>query len=286
MARPQNVRERERARQRARHAALQERQAAARRQRKVMALVGLVLVLALVAGFFGVRSGDDTRASSDSPEEPSVDPTAASTVPATGDAELTFPPPGESITGETPCPADDGSAPRVTSFAGAPPVCIDPAMLYEATIRTSKGELKLLLNPEQAPDAVNNFVVLSRYHYYDGQPFTVIKSRESAYVAARFDGDQSAPGYTLPGEAPPTIWAPGSIGMVPAGGDTTAYGASFLIATFEMAAGLPENLTQFGIMLDGHPTLVAIERAASESGRPIEEVVIESISVRAATPAD
>jgi hypothetical protein len=197
MARPQNVRERERARQRARHAALQERQAAARRQRKVMGLVGLVLALALVAGFFGVQSGDDTQ--TDSPAEPPGDPTTASTVPATGDAELTFPPQGESITAETPCPADDGSAPRVTSFAGAPPVCIDPAMPYEAIIRTSKGELKLLLNSEQAPDAVNNFVVLSRYHYYDGQPFTAIKSRESAYVAARFDGDQSSPGYTLPG---------------------------------------------------------------------------------------
>jgi cyclophilin family peptidyl-prolyl cis-trans isomerase len=283
MARPQNVRERERARQRAHQAARHQHEVAARRRRKVMALVGLVLALALIAGFFGVRS--------DEPVETGADTTAdlsTTTVPVSGDVELAFPAPGGTIDGETPCPAEDGSSPRVTTFAGPPPTCIDPSLLYEATIRTSKGELTLLLNPEQAPDAVNNFVVLSRYHYYEGQPFTHIMSRESAFVAGRFDDPDGrpAPGYTVPGEAPPTIWAPGSIGMVPTGPDTTEYAASFLIATFEMAAGLPESLTQFGIMLDGHETLVAIERAASQTGRPTEAIVVDSIEVRATTPAN
>jgi cyclophilin family peptidyl-prolyl cis-trans isomerase len=277
MSRPPTVREREHARQRAQQAARQQQDILARRRRKVLALVGAVLALALVAGFFGVRTGDEEGAAAPTTTSPTT------TVPATGSAQLTFPPPGEVLTTETPCPAEDGSSPRVTTFAGPPPMCIDPSLSYEAIIRTSKGDLTLLLNPAQAPQAVNNFVVLSRYHYYDGQPFTSIRSRESAFVAGRFEGVEGrpGPGYALAGEVEPVIWVTGQIGMVPNGPDSTEYGASFLIATFELAAGLPESLTQFGLMLDGHQTLIAIERAGSESGRPVEEVTIESISTRA-----
>ncbi len=290
MPRPQTQRERARAREQARTTAQQQQAAAARRRRRTLALVGFVLVLALLAGIAGsvIGSNDDQSVATDTTTT-TGDP-STTTVPAVGNAELPIPPPGETLTEPTPCPADDGSSPRVTTFAGPPPMCIETNRFYEAIITTSKGELKLQLNPEQAPNAVNNFVVLARYHYYDGQPFTAIFPREAAVVRGRFANPEGveSPGYTIPGEAPPQgqIFVPGTIAFIPLSETDAAYAASFLLATFERAADLPQNLTSFGIMLDGQDTLIGIDRAGSQQGNPAETVTIESIAIRASAPID
>ena len=277
-------RDRERARQQARADALQHRAAADRRRRRIVAIVAAVLLLTLVAGVFGARSAGNN----DNGETASTTSTRSAT-PVTGLASLPFPPPGEQLTTPTTCPAEDGSSPRVTSFAGPPPTCIDPTMFYEAIISTTKGDLKVQLNPEQAPNAVNNFVVLSRYHYYDGQPFTSIIPRQSAGVAAIFENPAgvTSPGYTLPEEVPDVgqIFVPGSVAMIPEqGAPSDGYGGAFLIATFELAPGIPQQVTQFGIMLDGQDVLIALEGAASQSGEPTEVITITSVAVRPTIP--
>ena len=72
---------------------------------------------------------------------------------------------------DTPCPAADGSSPKRQQFDGPPPMCIDPSKRYTAEMVTSKGTMTIALDPAAAPRTVNNFVVLSRYHYYDGIVF-------------------------------------------------------------------------------------------------------------------
>lgn len=285
MATSRAQRERERSRQQA-HAAARQREAiVARRRRRIIAIVAAVLLLAVVAGVLGATQTDDKASTS------STGSTTTSGPPATGLQQLSFPPPGERLTEPTPCPAEDGSSPRVTSFAGPPPMCIDPTMFYEAIVSTTKGDLKLQLNPEQAPNAVNNFVVLSRYHYYDGQPFTTIVPRQSASVEAIFDNPPgvTSPGYTLPEEVPDAgqIFVPGSVAMIPEpGAPNDGYGGAWLIATFELAPAIPQQVTQFGIMLDGQDVLRALERAASRSGQPTEEIRINSITIRPTIPID
>jgi cyclophilin family peptidyl-prolyl cis-trans isomerase len=284
MATRRSQRDRERARQQARVAAQQHQAAASRRRRRIVAIVGAVLLLAVVAGALGARSGTTRTAS---PSTSST--TTSSTAPPVDD--LPVQPAGEQLTTPTTCPADDGTSPRVTTFAGPPPMCIDPGMFYEATIATSKGTLVVQLNPEQAVNAVNNFVVLSRYHYYDGQPFTTIVSRQSASVEGLFDNPAgvTSPGYTLPEEVPDQgqVFFPGSIAMIPEpGAPDDGYGGAFLLATFELAPGIPQTVTQFGIMLDGQDVLIALEKAASRSGAPTDVITIDSISVRPTIPID
>jgi cyclophilin family peptidyl-prolyl cis-trans isomerase len=286
MATSRSRKDRERARQDARAAAQQREAALSRRRRRVVAIVAAVLLLAVVAGSLGARSRDDGDRNANATTSSS---TTASTAPPLED--LPIPPPGEKLTTPTTCPAEDGSATRVTTFAGPPPMCIDPAMFYEATISTTKGDLVVQLNPEQAVNAVNNFVVLSRYHYYDGQPFTTIISRQSASVEGIFDNPPgvTSPGYTLPEEVPDQgqVFFPGSIAMIPEpGAPNDGYGGAFLLATFELAPGIPQTVTQFGIMLDGQDVLIALEKAASRSGVPTELITINSIAVRPTIPID
>ena len=69
------------------------------------------------------------------------------------------------------CPPTDGSAPKRQRFDAEPPMCIDVAKRYTATMTTSKGTLVIALDPVTAPRTVNNFVFLARYHYFDGIVF-------------------------------------------------------------------------------------------------------------------
>lgn len=50
-------------------------------------------------------------------------------------------------------------------------MCIDPAKAYRAVFTTSAGVVKVNLDTKRTPQTANNFVVLSRYGYYDGSSF-------------------------------------------------------------------------------------------------------------------
>ena len=64
-------------------------------------------------------------------------------------------------------------------------MCIDPAKTYTATIDTSEGSFTVALDAAKAPNTVNNFVVLSRYHFYDGLTFHRIEPGFVSKAATR-----------------------------------------------------------------------------------------------------
>ena len=116
-----------------------------------------------------VSSGTTVAAGADTTGAGSTDTTvagASTTAASTASTVTTIA--GKAITGDTPCPPTDGSAERTTSFEKAPPMCIDPAKKYTAVVDTNFGSFTIALDPKAAPKTVNNFVVLSLYHYYDG----------------------------------------------------------------------------------------------------------------------
>jgi cyclophilin family peptidyl-prolyl cis-trans isomerase len=189
---------------------------------------------------------------------------------------------GASLTGPTPCPAEDGSSPRTTLFAEAPPTCIDPGFFHIATIATSAGTMTVQLNPELAPQTVNDFVVLARYHFYDGQPVTSITSRQSFTIGLAFTGEGAdrAPGFAFPGDATAqgTVLTPGALAT---GGPAGSAGdrGQLLVATYEDAAGIDPGVTAFGFMLSGDEVLRAVDALATQSGLPAAPVTITSITV-------
>lgn len=78
---------------------------------------------------------------------------------------------------------------------------IDVKKHYEATISTSKGDIKVSLDAQKAPWSVNNFVYLAKAGYYDGLTFHRV---EPGFVIQGGDpkGDGTGgPGYTVVSEA-------------------------------------------------------------------------------------
>lgn len=188
--------------------------------------------------------------------------------------------PGASITGVTPCPAADGSSPRTTSFAQPPPMCIDPSKTYTAQVSTTKGDFTITLDPRTAPLATNNFVVLSRYHFYDGVPFHrvipdfVVQGGDATGNPAG-TGD---PGYSFPDELPrsPSLYKTGTVAMANSGPDTN--GSQFYIVVAEGKLGAQYSI--FGQVTEGYDTTVkAIEAGGSASGAPIDPTAIKTIAI-------
>jgi len=277
--------QRERERRAARDEAARRNAERADRRRKTIAIAACGVVLLAVAGTVIAASKTSTDPKATTTTTTSSLPGDKATTSTTPGPTVTTPAAvaGASITGATPCPAEDGSSPRTTQFAQAPPVCIDTALTYDAVIKTSVGDIKVFLNSELAAGAVNNFIVLSRYHYYDGAPLVTITSQTTMLVGADSTGNPPAmPGYTLPGEhtAQGTIFPLGTLLMakVPGSG-TDAFAGNFMIALGDKAADLPPDITNFGLTLDGTATLNTINKAGTDAGGPTQLITITSVTI-------
>src|ERR1700682_2986250 len=100
----------------------------------------------------------------------------------------------------TPCPEADGSSPKLQQFDGPPPMCIDPSKRYTAEISTSLGSVTVALDAAAAPQTVNNFVYLARYHYYDGVIFHRIIKSFMCQGGDPTGTGRGGPGYRVAGE--------------------------------------------------------------------------------------
>jgi cyclophilin family peptidyl-prolyl cis-trans isomerase len=262
----------------------QAKAVAARKRRTRFALWGVVLVGVIVLALFALAPDDDGDDVSASGSTSSSTSSSVEGSPVT--VQVTVPPAGETLAGETPCPAADGSSPRTTTFAAPPPVCIDPAKAYTAEVLTTEGVFSIDLDPVAAPETVNNFVVLSRYHYYDGVTFHriipgfMVQSGDAVGPSPGSGG----PGYTIPDELP-TADAPypeGSLAMANTG-QPNSGGSQWFITVANGGDQLAPSYSRFGSVASGIEVVRQINNygdpATGQAGTPTQEVVIESITI-------
>jgi cyclophilin family peptidyl-prolyl cis-trans isomerase len=179
----------------------------------------------------------------------------------------------------TECPATDGSSPKRQRFDGPPPMCIDPAREYTATMVTNKGTMTIALDPIAAPKTVNNFVVLARYHYFDGVGFHRIIP---GFVLQGGDPDgtgRGGPGYRFEDELPkPGRYEIGSLAMANAGPNTN--GSQFFVISGPDGVRLPPQYSLFGKVVAGLDVVAAIDAIGTPgAGKPKEPVTIESVAI-------
>jgi peptidyl-prolyl cis-trans isomerase B (cyclophilin B) len=191
---------------------------------------------------------------------------------------------GATVTGDTTCPAADGSSPRTISFAKAPPSCIDATKTYTAVVTTNKGAYTIALDASAAPLTANNFVVLARYHYFDN---TICHRVIPAFAVQCGDPTGTGtggPGYSFADELPATgAYKVGSIAMANSGPDTN--GSQFFIITGSSGVALPAKYTLFGQVTDGLDTTVKALDAlgnpdqAANGVPPLEQIIIQSVTI-------
>jgi cyclophilin family peptidyl-prolyl cis-trans isomerase len=175
-------------------------------------------------------------------------------------------------------PAVDGSSPQRRSFDAEPPMVIDTAKRYTATMATSKGTMTFALDPLAAPRAVNSFVFLARYHYFDGIVFHRIIPGFVLQGGDPTGTGRGGPGYQFGDELPaPGRYELGSLAMANAGPDTN--GSQFFVISGPDGMRLPPSYSLFGRIVAGLDTVSAIDAVGTRSGKPTEDVVIESLTI-------
>lgn len=281
-------RERQKLNRQQRLTELAQQQRRSKTKKRGLQIVGVLAATLLVALIFNVTSGDDNTDSITSdtavdavldtdesfPDDSAVD--APSTIPVTTT-------PGVTITGDTKCPAVDGSEPRATKFEKAPPMCIDPSKKYTASFDTTEGLIVVALDTEKTPKTVNNFVTLSRYKYYDG---TVIFRTDTSIDIIQGGGltNSEDPGYTIEDEGSGYKYVEGDLAMARTGEPNSAGGQWFFVAGPKASAldgqGTYVNFAKVTEGLDIVKKILALSAGSGQlGGAPSRNVVINNVTI-------
>ncbi|MCS6773816.1 MAG: peptidylprolyl isomerase [Thermoflexales bacterium] len=145
-------------------------------------------------------------------------------------------------------------APRDRTRIGSapPPLTIDTSAKYIATIKTSKGDIVVELNPSAAPQTVNNFIYLAQNGFYDGLTFHRVEPNFVIQGGDPLGNGTGGPGYGLP----PEIRLPhvdGAIAMARVSGppETTPSSGSQFYITIGAQPALDNQYTVFGVTVRG-----------------------------------
>ena len=244
-----------------------------------------IAALALIGVIKLVGGGDSSGSAATTTIDPfgsttTIDPNAPTTTLTPLPSTIA----GATLTGDTPCPAADGSSPRTVAFAKAPPSCIDATKTYTAEVTTNKGAYTIELNAGAAPNTVNNFVVLARYHYFDN---TICHRAIPAFAVQCGDPTgtgKGGPGYEFADELPATgSYKVGSVAMANSGADTN--GSQFFVITGDSGVALGASYSLFGQVTDGLDTTVKALDAlgnpdqAANGVPPLEQIIVQSVTI-------
>ena len=178
----------------------------------------------------------------------------------------------------TELPNPDGSSEKRQKFDAAPEMFIDPEKTYTATMVTNKGTLEILLDPHAAPTTVNSFVFLARWHYFDGIVFHRIIPGFVLQGGDPTGSGAGGPGYRFNDELPKAgRYEVGSLAMANAGPNTN--GSQFFVISGPDGVRLPPLYALFGKVVNGLDVVATINDVGTPSGKPREDVVIESVTI-------
>jgi cyclophilin family peptidyl-prolyl cis-trans isomerase len=166
-----------------------------------------------------------------------------------------------------------------TSLSRPPTVSFDGATGYFWDLETNVGPISVRLMPEVAPAHVASTIYLTRLGFYDGLKFHRVITEFMAQGGCPLGTGTGGPGYEYGGEFSPDVKhdRPGLLSMANAGPGTD--GSQFFL-TFVATPWLDGKHTIFGEVVDGMPTVEALEDRGSQSGRPTEPLEITRASVR------
>jgi cyclophilin family peptidyl-prolyl cis-trans isomerase len=257
---PSEKRARQRALREQKRAVLERRRRRRLLVRRVVGLLAVVIAVVLVVVFVFAPGSHSKSATAKRPT-----PTSLTSTTAPARKPLPCPP-------ATPA----GSATKIQHFPAPPPLCVSPTGVYDATFVTDVGTFVVRMDAAQSLAAVNNFVYLARYHFYDG---TIFHRVIPGFVVQGGDPTgtgRGGPGYTWTGNTPPAscvkakdCYPVGGLAMANSAGPST-NGSQFFIVLPGGQSTLDQepNYTLFGQVISGMSVVERIGADGSPSGTP------------------
>ncbi len=157
-------------------------------------------------------------------------------------------------------------------FDAAPEMTIDEDATYQATLKTTAGDIVINLLPQSAPTHVNNFVFLAQENWYEGSNFFFVQDN---FVAVTGDPSNSSigyPGYYCEGEQETSAFAgAGYVGMLGNG--------QFFISLGEQASELNGQFALIGEVTEGMEVAQDLTRLAVGDPASPDPDVLESVEI-------
>ena len=247
------------------------------RKRGMQIAVAVLVVVALVGFVFATGdNSDDTAITESGVDTTEVLADESTDEAATENAVFEF--------GAGECPPTDASADQRREFADAHQLCIDPTKSYTANFDTTQGSFTVQLLPERAPGAVNNFVSLARWKYFDGTKCHRVIEDFVVQCGDPTATGSGGPGYSFADELPSAgEYTIGSLAMANSGPNTN--GSQFFIITGVSGTSLPPSYTLFGQVTAGLDTAVAAMAAlfnpdpAANGVPPAADIILNSVTI-------
>jgi cyclophilin family peptidyl-prolyl cis-trans isomerase len=285
---PTEKRARQRAAREQKQAVIQKSR---KRRRNTRRVIGLVIAAAAIVGIVFLVNGGSKSA---------TPPTTTTTTRATTTTTPT-------VAAATPtCPPAAGSAKQVLLFKSAPPSCIPANSVWDVTLKTSAGDIVERMSAASSFAAVNNFIFLARYKYFDDTLFFRVLKGFVVQGGSPTDTDSAGatgkpgplengyPGYSFTGNTPPSsctknpaqaaCYQPGEIAMANSGAPSSDSGEFFLILPGgqKILNGEP-NYTIFGYLTSGMSVLEKIGAGgapiSSSTGAPTIKYYLLGVTV-------
>jgi peptidylprolyl isomerase len=156
------------------------------------------------------------------------------------------------VTDTSPAPSAADFSKTQHTYKTSPINVIDPTKFYCAGINTNRGLIVLELDPQYAPNTVNNFVYLADAQFYDGMVFhRVIQTGSGLHIIQTGDPTGTGtggPGYKFNDETVRGNYTKGCVAMANSGPNTN--GSQFFICTGDDTP-LPKSYNLFGRVVFG-----------------------------------
>jgi cyclophilin family peptidyl-prolyl cis-trans isomerase len=214
--------------------------------RSLLALVGLLVALVLVAGCGG---GEDESSGTTASSGTSCEEVAA------------------------PAARDPGSH-------EAPSQPLDTGTTYTLTFKTSCGSFAIMLDLEKAPNTTASLVALAEDGYFDE---TIFHRVVPGFVIQGGDPSQTGgggPGYSTV-DPPPSdaAYTKGVVAMAKTEAEPAGTSGSQFFVVTGADAGLTPDYALVGEVTEGMDTVERIDALGVGNGPPSQTVVIESVTV-------
>ena len=193
------------------------------------------------------------------------------------------------------CPPAKGSPTRVVWFTKAPPTCISATSIWDATFETSLGNVVVQMPAAASFAAVNNFVFLADYQYFNGTffhrviPGFVVQGGDPTSPGT--GGPHNLPGYSFTGNTPPAscttnpsqsaCYQPGDLALANSTGPSTDGSQFFFVLPGgQTTLNTEPNYTIFGQVVSGTSIVEKIGADGSSSGTPTVMVYLLSVTMK------
>ncbi len=181
------------------------------------------------------------------------------------------------------CPADPHTRVNTLTWSSAPPMTIDTAKTYLATVKTDVGSFAISLDAKAAPQTVNNFVFLSDHGFYRCVIFHRVIPGFVDQTGDPTGTGTGGPGYTIADEYPPKAanasaqYPLGSVAMANTG-QPHSGGSQWFVVAGPQGESLPNQYSLFGQVTSGMNVVEEINKDGTSAGTP--KVIHRILSIK------